>query len=289
MTLKKLGTLFALILVSSSAFASSLKIVTWNVEFLTAKSNTSCAPRTNADYERLSEFAKLMDADIYALQEVESAQALARVFDTDIYDFIVSPRTGEIYDCRDNKKNKTTQQRVAYAIKKSVNYNYNPSENLTKLDLAGDSSLRYGLVIQLPKATLMNVHLKSACHSGDVLSNGKGCDVKKEQFDALTKWVNTQPKSKELVMLGDFNHKFGQNDYFLNNAVMKRDITAHTSIFNSCVQRYSSSQGIDHIISSFDRLKVSMIHYVDKNGDGIEDSDDTMLSDHCPIMASMPQ
>lgn len=289
MKLKNIGALLALTMMSTSAFASSLKIVTWNVEFLTAKNNTSCAPRNDADYKKLSQFAKSMDADVYALQEVESAKAMARVFDSNTYDFIVSERTGKTYDCRHNSKYKTTQQRVAYAVKKNINYQYSASENLTKLDLNNDNSLRYGLVLQLPKVTLMNVHLKSACHSGDVLSNGSNCDVKKKQFDELTKWVNRQPTLKKLVILGDFNHKFNQGDYFLNSDVKRRNIAAHTSKFNSCQPRFSSGQGVDHIVSSFDKLDVSLINYVDTNSDGIEDSEESMLSDHCPIMAIIPK
>ncbi|MCG7584427.1 endonuclease/exonuclease/phosphatase family protein [Photobacterium sp. OFAV2-7] len=287
MNIRTIGIYLALSLLNSSAFASSLKIATWNVEFLTAKSNTSCAPRSDEDYIKLSEVASSIDADIYALQEVESAKALERIFDPAVYNFIVSERTGKTYDCRHNKKYKTTQQRVAYAVKKSVKYQYSKTDNLTELDLEGNNALRYGLVLQLPKATLVNVHLKSACHSGDVLSNGSNCDVKKRQFDVLTKWVNKQPSSKELVILGDFNHKFNDDDYFLNGDAEKRSMTANTSSLNSCRPRYSSDQGVDHIVTSFDELEVSIVNYVDVNNDQVEDSEESMLSDHCPIVATV--
>lgn len=88
------------------AMAESVKISTWNIEHLRELEGEGKAPRTEADYRRLRHYAQLLDADVIAVQEVESAQALGRVFDPRRYRFLLS--------------NRSHIQRTGFAVRASI-------------------------------------------------------------------------------------------------------------------------------------------------------------------------
>ncbi len=86
------------------AQAESLKIASWNIAWLGSHKFNKRVP---ADYHQLSNYAKLLDADVIALQEVESREYARKVFGDD-YDYYFSTRN--------------YAQRVGVAIKKSSGY-----------------------------------------------------------------------------------------------------------------------------------------------------------------------
>ena len=57
-----------------------LRIVTWNVEHLAFPMDRGCKPRKNSDIKAMRHYAEKIDADIVALQEVESEQAVRQIF-----------------------------------------------------------------------------------------------------------------------------------------------------------------------------------------------------------------
>src|SRR5688500_19042066 len=69
------------------ARAEPLKLASWNIEHLRDTDLEGPNPRTSADYARLAAYVEKLDADIVALQEVEGAEAAARIFDPDEYSF----------------------------------------------------------------------------------------------------------------------------------------------------------------------------------------------------------
>ena len=75
--------------------AAPLKLATWNLEHLADTDGEGCKPRGPEDYERLKAYADQLDADIVAVQEVENATALARVFDPKEWHFEISRRPNE--------------------------------------------------------------------------------------------------------------------------------------------------------------------------------------------------
>ena len=75
-----------------TAEAGSIRIATWNIENLWASDGQGRNARVPADYERLANYARLLDADVIAFQEIENEQALARILDPAHYRFLVSSR-----------------------------------------------------------------------------------------------------------------------------------------------------------------------------------------------------
>ncbi len=76
-----------------------LRIATWNLENLHAQDGESTytgddpsVKRFTTDYERIRCYVRLFDPDILAVQEVDGAEALSRVVDTDVYSVYISTR-----------------------------------------------------------------------------------------------------------------------------------------------------------------------------------------------------
>ena len=102
--------------------AQPLKVVTWNVEHLAYPLNTGCKPRTLSDIEAMKAYANSLNADIFALQEVASKEALKQIFPQSEWQLIVSNRAASpAYTCRKTGA-LSTQQKVAFAVKKAFLY-----------------------------------------------------------------------------------------------------------------------------------------------------------------------
>ena len=141
--MKKTILLFCML--SFPLHAQSLKIASWNIAWLETHEYNK---RTADDYVLLAKYAKQLDADIIALQEVESSEYARKVFGND-YDYYFST--------------KDWVQRVGVAVRKSVGYKVNAIE-YKALDVG---KVRYGMDVTLTKGSkklrLLAVHLKSGC------------------------------------------------------------------------------------------------------------------------------
>ena len=81
-----------LVLAPPQGFAGELRIAAWNLEHLADADGEGCVGRTGADYEAVARQAAALNADIFALQEVENAAAVRRVFPASDWDAVVSSR-----------------------------------------------------------------------------------------------------------------------------------------------------------------------------------------------------
>ncbi len=139
--------------------ADTLRIATWNIYFLYDEIDDEGVfppnriPREEADFRILASVMARMDADIWALQEVESIDALERLSKhlPGRYTIAISNR-------------RARSQKTAVLIRNRPDLEINRLPDFTGLDLGG---LRYGLVLQAKSNnltfTLMVVHLKSGC------------------------------------------------------------------------------------------------------------------------------
>lgn len=64
--------------------SGSLKVASWNIEHLAERDGEGCSPRTEADYARLRDHVRALDADVIAFQEVQNKAAAERVPETAI-------------------------------------------------------------------------------------------------------------------------------------------------------------------------------------------------------------
>ena len=117
---------------------AQLKLVSWNIEHLADDIGKGCKPRSEADYAKLASYAKTLNADIVALQEVQSENALKRVFPDTDWQYVVSTRPdNQSYECRGTDGLLSTPQRTAIVIRKGIDFNVNDDFKALALDNPG--------------------------------------------------------------------------------------------------------------------------------------------------------
>lgn len=189
---------------------AGLKFSTWNVEHLAYPADQGCRPRTGADVDALRAYARSLDADVVALQEVASREAVELLFPASDWRTVMSARPdSEPYECRESGR-PSTQQKVAFAVRKAIPVLDTRQYAGLGLDLVG---LRYGLSVTLDTpggvAEVLNVHLKSGCFVDDYeRGDDEDCEVLAKQATWLDAWVEEKKRAGEpYLILGDFNHR----------------------------------------------------------------------------------
>lgn len=283
--------IIGLVLLLSSC-SSKVHFVTWNMEHLAENVGEGCVSREERDYEQMRIFAQGLEADVVALQEVESVKAVARVFPQKEWNIIVSDRpASRTYDCRGNGQ-KSTQQRVGLAIRKDVKYQEVGGFKELALDREG---LRYGLVVKIirGKDTLevMSVHMKSGCFVEDYgASDRSACETFEKQVPILDDWMEERLKAgKPFVVLGDFNHRIANAENKLWKDLTHMDgkpvvIVNSMKELKGCHPRYPDP--IDHILmgAGAEQWQVQgseTVYYFPGKVDAM--TEEEMLSDHCPV------
>jgi endonuclease/exonuclease/phosphatase family metal-dependent hydrolase len=177
-----------------SANAAEIKLASWNIYWLTSE-DPDHHRRKASDYVKLARYANDLDADVIALQEVDTG-FVRKVFPLQQYRIELSRRN----DAR---------QRTGFAIRKGIRYRRLPDYRA----LSTKWGLRYGTVIELEtggrKIDLMSVHLKSGCHDQDLDRPGTGsCLDLKSQARPLESWIDRRlERGRAFVLLGDFNRR----------------------------------------------------------------------------------
>ncbi len=200
------GALLSLSL-TMTASAEGLRIASWNIEHLAAENEQGCEPRNDSDYARLAQVIDKVDADIWLLQEIENADALARVFTNGDWIFHVEgrPAVDRNSPCwgRDDGK-MLRMQATAIAVRAEVVHDRLP--DIDALDIDGRGFLRWGTSIRLPDhggLELLNVHLKSRCFEGD---RSPDCAILFSQLPVLVDWMNARSGVPAIVG-GDINRR----------------------------------------------------------------------------------
>lgn len=272
--------------------ASRLRIATWNMEHLAALDGVGCRPRTDADYARMRDYAGKIDADVIALEEVESAAAAARVFTPDKYDiyFSTRPASGRSGECRGQPGLHIRNQGVGFAVRKGLQVQRNP--DLAVLAL-GNADLRWGVDITVHDRAgqplrLLGLHLKSGCF--DKADPTPVCSTVFKQADVLQWWIGEREKeSVPYVLLGDWNRRLGKpNDklwwelrHSTKEGVMLKDVPGGRRPSCSTFDSY-----IDHIVLS----PKAAAAYRDGSFEEYtyeETGQPEHLSDHCAISVDL--
>lgn len=292
--------LIALVVIAAHAGADQLSIATWNVEHLNESNNAGCIPRVDDDYDYIAQRIADLDADVVAIQEVESAFAAKRVFPTSVWDVHMSDRPNERGDdggsiCWGTEDKRLRHQATGFAVKKGLSVQTNDS--FEALAPQG-SEQRWGADITVTHddtaIRLLSVHLASGCWGPPQDSSSQDrtrriCETLRYQIDRLVEWVAERNAANEaFVILGDFNRRLAlENDWAaaklvsdqLQTTLITGEIRKKKNEDEWCDARYANL--IDHIIVSN-----SIADKVDPES-VIEHERGRESPDHCIISANL--
>src|SRR5688572_2666400 len=309
---RMLKTATALLIVNLFAFAGAaagkegktLKLATWNLEwFMTPETlralTPACTPRdaprdgarrvvpcdvahelmrSNEDVAALRRYARSLDADVIALQEVDGVAAAKLVFPE--YEFCFSGRVAV--------------QNNGFAIRRGLPFRCGPE--LLDLSLADD--VRRGVEVRLFPGTsreiaLLSVHLKSGCARDRLDAARPACGELMRQVPVLERWIDARAAENiPFGVLGDFNRDLRREPV---ESSLWLDIddgdppgadlvnTSEGRAFENCMPSQTFSGYIDYIILGRD-LAHRMVS--DSFGRALYRPRDALrrkLSDHCPV------
>lgn len=255
---------------------ATLKLATWNLEWLNAELGKGPVKRSEADYALLRKYAERLDADVVALQEVDGEAAAARVFSSDVYTLHVAEQA--------------TAQRTGFAVRKTLPMTRNP--DYVELDVGG---VRAGTDITVAVGThavrLLSVHLKSGCFDEPLSDGSNACKKLSLQLPKLEAWIDARAaESAPFVVLGDFNRRLFKrpDEPFwkeLDDATPpEADLAALTEGQTPRCWDQQYAQFIDHIVlskSGYALVKAgTFTQHVYEASDQPRKS---ALSDHCPL------
>jgi endonuclease/exonuclease/phosphatase family metal-dependent hydrolase len=288
----------------SLAAPAELKIATWNLEWFMAPATLraltpACTARdalrdgarraipcdvahelgrSGEDIAVLRNHARLLDADIVSLQEVDGAAAASLIFPD--YQFCFSGRVAV--------------QNNGFAIRRGLPF----ACGADVVDLSLGDDVRRGVELRVfpgtpRELTLLSVHLKSGCARDPLDSTKPSCAELNRQLPALERWIDARAaEHKPFAVLGDFNRDLRREP---PGRALWGDIddanppgadlvnTAEGQTFENCMPSQTFSGFIDYII-----LDRQMARGLVENSFGRaiyrpRDAQRRRLSDHCPV------
>jgi len=274
--------------------APNMAIATWNLEHLAYPADQGCKPRSQSEIAELKDYAASLNADVIALQEVASKEAVAQLFPSSEWQIIMSERAdSESYDCRKSGF-KSTQQKVAFAVRKALSV----SDVQSHAELAlNNPGLRHGLEISVTsefgELTLLNVHMKSGCFVDNYARADKdACATLAQQAPILDNWIEEHEKSDTpYIVLGDFNHRLSASynqltrDLTTNSDGSTSSLEVTTKDMIGCHLYYPAP--IDHILLG--KLSNTQSYSAPKAHNFADMNPDAMLSDHCAVSLTIEQ
>lgn len=276
--------LFACLLAAAAALgatpatARTLKIATWNLDWLTLRPAgdpvlpEDVVPKTAADRAQLRRYAAALDADVVALEEVDGPEAAAQIFPPNRYALFFT--SDEVV------------QRVGFAVRRGITVHQNP--DLVALDVNPHARfhLRSGADITLDLAgtrlRLLGVHLKSGCHYGSLSGGGRVCDTLRRQIPPMQGWIaQRREEGVPFALLGDFNRRMdGRDDMLAALDAVAPLLRVTQGRSTPC---WGGNSFIDHImLGGAARAWLepnSMRVMVYREGEDAKEH----LSDHCPV------
>jgi endonuclease/exonuclease/phosphatase family metal-dependent hydrolase len=285
-----------------------LKIATWNLEWLIAPVDfkplkAGCAPagvrprgdvrrlpcdvvtrfeRSSRDFAMLARYARELDADVVALQEVDGPNAARLVFPD--YEFCFTGRRHV--------------QNTGFAIRRGVPHRCGPDLRA----LSSSDSLRRGAELILypgeaGEVRLLSVHLKSGCPTKLLTAPADACRDLARQVPALERWIDDQASARRrFAILGDFNRdllaeqRSGRAAGSLWSEIddgTPAGANLHNAAagqpFRNCMPGQGFRSYIDHILLSRSLASAALPASFSRVTYRPADARHARLSDHCPV------
>ncbi len=273
-----------LLILALPAAGAELKLATWNIAWLTLRAEgdpalpRDVARREPVDLDRLAHYARRLDADIVALQEVDGPEAAARVFDPAAYAFFF-PAERDV-------------QRTGFAVRRTLRATQNP--DLEALDLIPQArfSLRRGtdITVEVPGGVLrlLSIHLNAGCRDAPLGRPGRECESLSRQTEILAGWAGARRREgMAFAIMGDFNRAMaGTDDELMHALSSAAPLTRATEGFSDPC--WAGARGprrfIDHILLGGEARRwlvpdsLRVLVYAERDAAARE-----RLSDHCPL------
>ncbi|WP_231948214.1 endonuclease/exonuclease/phosphatase family protein [Acetobacter senegalensis] len=260
-----------------TAYARTLKIATWNMDWLVDENQPPAQPlpsdiphRNAADFTALAGYARSLDADIIGVQEVDAIPSLSRVFPPGQYQLFLS---GD-----------HVTQHTGIAIRQGLTVTRNP--DVTELDVSAGAPhpLRSGLDLTVHEGStslrVLVVHLKTGCWDNPPEERKHACPVLFQQFSALKNWIAARQNAKDaFLIMGDFNRRLTPHDPLFLSLLQSGPLRLTTAGHASPCE--GGTYFIDHIL-----LGGPAMHWEEKNSLRVlvyQGTDQAILSDHCPV------
>lgn len=274
----------SLVAASATAAEQTVKIATWNMAWLTDRmpgtGGEGGVPdnvhhRSAADWKLVKKYAKRLNADIVAFEEVDGVAMAKKAYGSK-YAF--------------HTTDEPDVQKPGFAIRKGIKFTRNP--DFADLDVIADRprSLRRGadVTVQVAgkKIRMLAVHLKSGCPAQSLNSGGDNCPLLKQQLPVLAQWVKERVDEKmPFMILGDFNRVFEDQEEFWTaiNLNGQAGLTRSTAGRTSQCWAGKHPKFIDHIVfggrtRQWARSSTFKVLVYDETDPSFEKK----ISDHCP-------
>ena len=232
--------------------------------------------RNSADLARLAAYARELDADVIAFQEVENERIARRVFRG--YQICLSPGHGV--------------QQVGFALKPGLAFHC--GHPLTELAVNEQGRAGQPLTLLAPglgPIELLAVHLKSGCAHDPLPGASEACGLLTAQARVLGEWIAQQASRRaRFIVLGDLNRGGPPShaDPFWA-ALGPQAFRASSTLlpFANCTWGAPYRDFIDHIlvgqalVAALSEQPFSQLRFRPR------DATRYILSDHCPIGVSL--
>lgn len=273
----------------------AVAIATWNMEWLMSPATAHGArlacrrgqrtslpcdvarrlSRDSADLARLAWYARRLDADVIAFQEVEDAGIAARIFDN--YRICIAPGPGV--------------QHVGFAIRPGLAHRCGPPMQALSLEGTQRSGMTLVLFPGTPAAVeLLAVHLKSGCADSTLDSGSSSCRLLAAQAEHLASWITARANSR-FIVLGDFNRgdtNVDADEFWRvlaagEPAAAPFAFAGAGTAFRNCHIGAGFTRAIDHILVSRSLLPELVQGGFSRIGYREADALRYRLPDHCPV------
>nr|WP_263635458.1 endonuclease/exonuclease/phosphatase family protein [Gluconobacter oxydans] len=224
------------------------------------------------DFQKLAAYARHLDPDVVAFEEVDGPTVASRVFSSKTYQIILTPDP--------------VVQRVGVAVRRDLHVTVN--EELSALNVAGPEAahqLRGGLDVTISDGAanlrLLVVHLKTGCWDQPLNQRQHSCPTLYQQVRIMQDWMlERQDEGEAYAVLGDFNRRLTLHDPLMQQIEAETPVTLTTAgKANPC---WGGEYFIDHILlgnAARDWLVPDSLRVMTYKNDMVPAG----LSDHCPV------
>lgn len=258
--------------------AHTLKLSTWNMDWLTLRpSGDPALPEDvpggeQRDFSKLAAYARYLDSDVVAFEEVDGPLAASRVFSSQTYQVILTPDT--------------VVQRVGVAVRRDLHVTVN--DELAALNVASPNAphqLRGGLDVTVSDGQtslrLLVVHLKTGCWDQPLNQHQHSCPTLYQQVRIMQDWMlERQDEGEAYAVLGDFNRRLTLHDPLMQQIETETPVTLTTA--GRASPCWGGEYFIDHILLgniARDWLVPDSLRVMTYKNDTLPAG----LSDHCPV------